>query len=67
MNANQCGSRKDLTSQVSDKITPDSQKSYTDKASENVSGAYDQVAGAVQPGMLVVTIDCDCTILMSLY
>ena len=31
-------------------VTPDSQKSTTDKISENVSGAGDRVAGAVQPG-----------------
>lgn len=31
-------------------VTPDSQKSTTDKISENVSGAGDRIAGAVQPG-----------------
>jgi hypothetical protein len=41
--------RKGLGEQVSEKITPDSQKSYADKASENLSGAYDQVASSVQP------------------
>lgn len=49
-------SRKDLTSQISDKVTPDSQKSYTEKASENASGAYDKVAGAVQPGQSFVLV-----------
>ncbi|KAL1601047.1 hypothetical protein SLS59_005716 [Nothophoma quercina] len=41
--------RKGLGEQASEKITPDSQKSTTDKISENVSGAGDRVAGAVQP------------------
>jgi hypothetical protein len=31
-------------------VTPDSSKSTTQKASENVSGLGDKVAGAVQPG-----------------
>jgi hypothetical protein len=35
---------------VQEKITPDSQKSYTEKASENLSGTYDKAAGALQPG-----------------
>jgi hypothetical protein len=30
-------------------VTPDSQKSTTDKIGENVSGAGDRIAGAVQP------------------
>ncbi|KAJ4991106.1 hypothetical protein SVAN01_03456 [Stagonosporopsis vannaccii] len=41
--------RKGLGEQASEKITPDSQKSTTDKISENVSGAGDRVASAVQP------------------
>ncbi|USP81201.1 hypothetical protein yc1106_08475 [Curvularia clavata] len=41
--------RKGLGDQVSEKITPDSQKSTGQKASENVSGLGDRVAGAVQP------------------
>lgn len=41
--------RKGLGEQASEKITPDSQKSTTQKASENVSGFGDKVAGAVQP------------------
>jgi len=32
-------------------VTPDSQKSTTQKASENVSGLGDKAASAVQPGM----------------
>jgi len=36
--------------EASEKMTPDSQKSTTDKASENVTGAYDNVAGSTQPG-----------------
>ena len=41
--------RKGLGDQVAEKATPQSQKTYTQVASENVSGAYDKVAGAVQP------------------
>jgi len=41
--------RKGLGEQVSEKVTPDSQKSFTDKASENLSGTYDKAAGALQP------------------
>lgn len=38
---------------MQEKVTPDSQKSYTEKASENISGTYDKVASAVQPGNLL--------------
>ncbi|KNG50183.1 chaperone heat shock protein hsp12 [Stemphylium lycopersici] len=41
--------RKGLGEQASEKITPDSQKSTTQKASESLTGAGDRVAGAVQP------------------
>ncbi|KAF2624151.1 hypothetical protein BU25DRAFT_162393 [Macroventuria anomochaeta] len=41
--------RKGLGEQASEKVTPDSQKSTTDKIGENVSGAGDRIAGAVQP------------------
>ncbi|EHL00747.1 putative chaperone/heat shock protein Hsp12 [Glarea lozoyensis ATCC 20868] len=41
--------RKGLGDQVSEKATPQSQKSYTQVAGENLSGAADKVAGAVQP------------------
>ncbi|KAF1943139.1 hypothetical protein EJ02DRAFT_421556 [Clathrospora elynae] len=41
--------RKGLGEQASEKMTPDSQKSTLDKASETLSGAGDRVAGAVQP------------------
>ncbi|KAF3008665.1 hypothetical protein E8E13_008977 [Curvularia kusanoi] len=41
--------RKGLGEQASEKLTPDSQKSTTDKIGENVSGAGDRIAGAVQP------------------
>jgi len=41
--------RKGLGEQVGEKVTPQSQKSYTQVASENISGAADKVAGAVQP------------------
>ncbi|MCJ1374317.1 hypothetical protein MMC20_005549 [Loxospora ochrophaea] len=42
--------RKGVTDQVEEKVTPDSQKSYLDQASETVSGLGDKAAGAVQPG-----------------
>ncbi|KAJ4297505.1 hypothetical protein N0V90_005397 [Kalmusia sp. IMI 367209] len=41
--------RKSLGDQVQEKVTPDSQKSTLDKASEGASGLYDRAAGAVQP------------------
>ncbi|KAF1830469.1 hypothetical protein BDW02DRAFT_572998 [Decorospora gaudefroyi] len=41
--------RKGLGEQASEKVTPDSQKSTSQKASENVTGAGDRIAGAVQP------------------
>ncbi|APA11571.1 predicted protein [Sclerotinia sclerotiorum 1980 UF-70] len=41
--------RKGVGEQVSEKITPDSQKSTTDKLSENISGGADKAASAVQP------------------
>ncbi|THV45981.1 hypothetical protein BGAL_0430g00060 [Botrytis galanthina] len=41
--------RKGVGEQVSEKVTPDSQKSTTTKIGENISGGADKVAGAVQP------------------
>jgi len=41
--------RKGLGEQVGEKVTPDSQKSYGQIAQEKVTGAADQVAGAIQP------------------
>ena len=41
--------RKGLGDQAKEKITPDSQKSTTDKATENVSGLGDKIASSVQP------------------
>ncbi|KAL3422343.1 hypothetical protein PVAG01_06499 [Phlyctema vagabunda] len=41
--------RKGLGEQTKEKVTPDSQKSYTQQASENITGAADKVAGAAQP------------------
>lgn len=43
--------RKGVGEQVSEKVTPDSQKSTTTKIGENVSGGADKIAGAVQPCM----------------
>ena len=43
--------RKDFSDKAQEKLTPESQKSVTDKASESVTGAYDKAASAVQPGM----------------
>jgi hypothetical protein len=42
--------RKGVGEQVSEKVTPDSQKSTLDKASESVSSTADKAAGALQPG-----------------
>ncbi|TVY13096.1 12 kDa heat shock protein [Lachnellula arida] len=41
--------RKGLGEQVGEKVTPQSQKSNTQVASEKASGLGDKVAGAVQP------------------
>ncbi|KAF7954509.1 hypothetical protein EAE96_005630 [Botrytis aclada] len=41
--------RKGVGEQVSEKVTPDSQKSTTTKIGENISGGADKAAGAVQP------------------
>lgn len=43
--------RKGVGEQVSEKVTPDSQKSTTTKIGENISGGADKVAGTVQPCM----------------
>jgi len=42
-------SRKGFGEQTKEKITPDSQKSTTQKASETVTGAVDKGVAAVQP------------------
>jgi hypothetical protein len=42
--------RKPLTDRVGETITPDSQKSYADKAKETTTGTADNIAGMVQPG-----------------
>ncbi|KAF2155333.1 hypothetical protein K461DRAFT_311600 [Myriangium duriaei CBS 260.36] len=41
--------RKDFSDKVGEKVTPDSQKSTTDKISESVTGATDKVSRDVQP------------------
>jgi len=41
--------RKPFGDQVTDKITPESQKPTTQKMGDTASGAYDRTAGAVQP------------------
>ncbi|KAH8684838.1 putative 12 kDa heat shock protein [Tricladium varicosporioides] len=41
--------RKGLGEQVSEKVTPQSQKSTFQVASENVTGVGDKIMGAVQP------------------
>ncbi|RDW79923.1 chaperone shock protein-like protein Hsp12 [Coleophoma cylindrospora] len=41
--------RKGLGDQVSEKVTPDSQKTYAQKASETITGLGDKVAGTIQP------------------
>lgn len=44
--------RKGVGEQVSEKITPDSQKSTTTKIGENITGGADKAASAVQPCMI---------------
>ncbi|PQE07208.1 chaperone heat shock hsp12 protein [Rutstroemia sp. NJR-2017a BVV2] len=41
--------RKDNTDKLTDKLTPDSQKSTLEQASDKTSGLADKAAGAVQP------------------
>ncbi|ODQ45522.1 hypothetical protein PICMEDRAFT_34463 [Pichia membranifaciens NRRL Y-2026] len=41
--------RKNFSDKVSDAVTPDSQKSGWDKATEGVSNQYDKAASKVQP------------------
>lgn len=41
--------RKNFTDKVSESVTPDSQKSTWDKATETATDAYDKVAKTVQP------------------
>jgi len=42
--------RKDISDQVEETITPDSQKSTLDKVTESVTSAGDRVAASLQPG-----------------
>lgn len=46
--------RKSVGDQVSQTITPSSQKSTLDRASESATSAGDKVAGAVQPSMFAL-------------
>ena len=46
--------RKGLGEQIGEKAKPESQKPYTEVASENLSGAADKIAGAVQPGRFTI-------------
>ena len=48
--------RKSVTEQAQEKVTPDSQKSTMDKASENVSGMGDKIAGSAQPRKISFTL-----------
>jgi ElaB/YqjD/DUF883 family membrane-anchored ribosome-binding protein len=41
--------RKDFTDKVSEKVTPDSQKSTFEKAKEDVTGALDKGASSITP------------------
>lgn len=41
--------RKDFTTQAKEAITPDSQKTYYDKAKESVTDTVDKVQGKLQP------------------
>ena len=47
--------RKDFGDKAQEKLTPDSQKSLADQASESASSAYDKAASYVQPGMLLLS------------
>ncbi len=49
-------SRKGVTDQAQEKLTPDSQKSGVDQAKEKATGVYDKAAGAVQPGELISSL-----------
>ncbi|MCJ1467222.1 hypothetical protein MMC07_005845 [Pseudocyphellaria aurata] len=42
--------REGLTDKAQKNLTPDSEKSGVDKAKDSASGAYDSVAGTLQPG-----------------
>ncbi|RUP19181.1 heat shock protein 9/12-domain-containing protein [Jimgerdemannia flammicorona] len=42
-------SRKDFTEQAKEKITPDTQKSYTQQAGEQFSGTTDRLKSAITP------------------
>lgn len=41
--------RKDFSDKLSEKVTPDSQKTYYDQAKEAVTDAYDKAASALTP------------------
>lgn len=41
--------RKDFSDKFSEKVKPDSQKTYLEQGKETVTDAADRVAGAVQP------------------
>lgn len=41
--------RKDVTDKVEEKLTPDSEKSTTEKAQEGLTGTGDSVASKLQP------------------
>ncbi|RUO95489.1 putative heat shock protein Awh11/Hsp9 [Jimgerdemannia flammicorona] len=41
--------RKDFTEQIKEEITPDTQKSYTQQASEQFSGATDRLKATITP------------------
>ena len=48
--------RKPLSDQVQEKVTPDSQKSPLDQASESITTTGDKLAGSLQPGMFGPTV-----------
>ena len=54
--ANSRNRRKGLGEQVGEKITPQSQKSNTDVASEKLTGLGDKAASALQPGKSTKTL-----------
>lgn len=41
--------RKDFSTKITEKLTPDSQKTVYDKAKENLTDSYDKAAAALAP------------------
>ena len=48
--------RKGVGEQAQEKLKPDSQKTYTEFATDKATGLADKAAGAVQPGMFTIDL-----------